>query len=57
MTARGKPRTWAGEVLGRLADLSLSHAMFEAAVAKDPEKRICIRDRACVIRNGDRPQG
>jgi hypothetical protein len=45
------------EVLGRLADLSVSHETFKAAVAKYPEKRICIRDRACVIRSGDRRQG
>jgi hypothetical protein len=41
----------------RLADLSVSHATFEAAVAKYLNKRICIGDRACVIRSSDRPQG
>lgn len=41
------------EVLGRLADLSVAHAAFEAAVAKYPEKRICIREKARVIRRSD----
>jgi hypothetical protein len=30
------------------------HAAFEAAVAKDPEKRICIRQMCRVIRSSDR---
>jgi hypothetical protein len=41
------------EVLGRLADLSVAHAAFEAAVAKYPEKRIFLRERARVIRRFD----
>jgi len=36
------------EVLGRLADLAPAHAAFEAAVAKYPEKRICIRERGRI---------
>ncbi len=42
------------ECLGRVADLSVAHAAFEAAVTKYPEKRIFIRDRARVIRGSDR---
>ncbi len=38
------------EVLGKLADLDPAIAAFKAAVAKYPEKRICIRERARVIR-------
>jgi ATP-dependent DNA ligase len=41
----------------RLTDLSVSHATFEAAVAKYLDKRICIWDRACVIRSSYRPRG
>jgi hypothetical protein len=33
------------ECRGRVADLSVAHAAFEAAVARYPEKRTCIRDR------------
>jgi|HubBroStandDraft_6_1064221.scaffolds.fasta_scaffold801096_1 hypothetical protein len=36
------------EVLRRLADLPVAHAVFEAAVAKYPAMRICIRDLARV---------
>ena len=42
------------EVLGRLADLGVAHAAFEAAVAKYPDKRICIRQTCRVIRSSDR---
>jgi hypothetical protein len=42
------------EVLGRVADLAVAHAAFEAAVAKYPDKRICIRERCRVIRSSDR---
>ena len=42
------------EVLGRLADLPVAHAAFEALTAKYPEKRICIRERCRVIRSSDR---
>ena len=45
------------ECLGRLADLAVAHAAFEAAVAKYPDKRISIRDKARVIRRSDRPRG
>ncbi len=34
------------EVLGRLADLSVAHAAFEAALAKYPGKRLLLRERA-----------
>jgi hypothetical protein len=42
------------ETRGRLADLSVAHAAFEAACAKYPDKRICIRERCRVIRSNDR---
>jgi len=45
------------EVLGRVADLAVAHAAFDAAVAKYPDKRIFIRDKARVIRSSDRPRG
>jgi hypothetical protein len=45
------------ELLGRLADLSVAHAAFEAAVARYPDKRICIRDRVRVIWRSDKPRG
>jgi hypothetical protein len=38
------------EVLGRVADLAVAHAAFGAAVAKYPDKRIFIREKARVIR-------
>jgi hypothetical protein len=41
------------EVLGRVADLSVAHAAFEAAVAKYPDKRICLRQVCRVIRSSD----
>jgi hypothetical protein len=44
------------EVLGRVADLAVAHAAFDAAVAMYPDKRICIRDRARVIRKSDGDQ-
>lgn len=44
------------EVLGRVADLAVAHGAFEAAVAKYPDKRICIREKARAIRSSDRPQ-
>jgi len=44
------------EVLGRVADLSVAHAAFDAAVAKYPSKRICIREKARVIRRSDEPK-
>jgi hypothetical protein len=44
------------EILGRVADLPVAHAAFEAAVAKYPNKLIHIRDRARVIRRSDRPR-
>jgi hypothetical protein len=44
-------------LLGRVANLSVAHAAFEAAVAKYPDKRICIRQKARVIRSSDRAQG
>jgi hypothetical protein len=44
------------EVLGRLADLAVAHAAFEAAAAKYPEKHICLRERARVIRRYDEPR-
>jgi hypothetical protein len=31
------------EVLGRLADLGVAQAAYEAAVRKHPDKRICLR--------------
>jgi hypothetical protein len=43
------------EVLGRVADLAVAHAAFDAAVAKYPDKRICIRERCRVIGSSDRP--
>lgn len=43
------------KVLGRLADLSVAHAAFEAALAKYPEKRLFLRERARVIRRFDEP--
>jgi hypothetical protein len=45
------------EVLGRLADLAVAHAAFEAALAKYPDKRIFLRERARVIRRSDEPRG
>jgi hypothetical protein len=45
------------EVLGRLADLDVALAAFDAAVAKHPSKGICLRERARVIRPSDRPRG
>jgi hypothetical protein len=42
------------EVLGRLADLSVAQAAYEAAVAKHPDKRICLRQVYRVIRSSDR---
>jgi hypothetical protein len=45
------------EVLGRLADLAVAHAAFDAAVAKYPGKRIFLRERARVIRRYDEPRG
>ncbi len=45
------------EVLGRLADLSVAHAAFEAALAKYPGKRLFLRERARVIRRHDEPRG
>jgi hypothetical protein len=42
------------EVLGRLADLSAAQAAYEAAVAKYPDKRICLRQMCRVIRSSDR---
>jgi hypothetical protein len=45
------------EVLARMYDLAVAHAAFEAAVAKYPEKRIHIRDRARVIRKSEEPRG
>jgi hypothetical protein len=42
------------EVLGRLADLSVAQATYEAAVAKYPDKRICLRQTCRVIRCSDR---
>jgi len=45
------------EVLGRLADLSVAHAAFTAAVEKYPDKRIFLRERARVIRRYDEPRG
>lgn len=44
------------EVLGRLADLDVALAAFDAAVAKHPGKRIFLRDRARVIRRSDRSE-
>ena len=44
------------EVLGRLADLSVAHAAFEAALAKYPGKRLFLRERARVIRRYDEPR-
>jgi len=44
------------EALGRVADLPVAHATFEAAVAKYPDKLIHIRERAHVIRRSDRPR-
>jgi hypothetical protein len=41
------------EVLGRIADLSVAQAAFEAAVAKHPDKRICLRQMCRVIRSSD----
>jgi hypothetical protein len=45
------------EVLGRVADLAVAHAAFEAAVAKYPAKRICIREGCRGIRRYDEPRG
>ncbi len=45
------------EVLGRLADLSVAHAAFEAALAKYPGKRLFLRERARVIRRYGEPRG
>jgi len=45
------------EVLGRLADLAVAHAAFEAALAKYPDKRLFLRERARVIRRYDQPRG
>ncbi len=45
------------ECLGRLADLSVAHAAFEAALAKYPDKRLFLRERARVIRRYDEPRG
>jgi len=45
------------EILGRLADLAVARAAFDAAVAKYPEKRICLREKARVIRRSDEPNG
>jgi hypothetical protein len=42
------------EVLGRLADLAVAIAAFDAAVAKYPGKRILLREKARVIRSSDR---
>ena len=42
---------------GRVADLAVAHAAFEAALAKYPEKRLFLRERARVIRRYDEPQG
>jgi hypothetical protein len=42
------------EVLGRVADLAVAHAAFEAVVAKYPTKRIFIREGCRVIRSSDR---
>jgi hypothetical protein len=42
------------EVPGRLADLSVAQAAYEAAVAKHPDKRICLRQVCRVIRSSDR---
>lgn len=44
------------EVLGRLADLTVAIAAFDAAVAKYPDKRILLREKARVIRSSDRSQ-
>jgi len=44
------------EALGRVADLPVAHATFEAAVARYPDKLIHIRERAHVIRRSDRPR-
>jgi hypothetical protein len=41
------------EVLGRLADLSVAQPAYEAAVAKHPDKRICLRQVCRVIRSSD----
>ena len=41
------------EVLGRVADLAVAHAAFEATAAKYPAKSICIRERCRVIRSSD----
>jgi hypothetical protein len=38
------------EVLGRLADLAVAHAAFQAAANKYPGKRIFLRESARVIR-------
>ena len=45
------------EVLGRLADLAVAIAAFEAALAKYPEKRLFLREKARVIRRFDEPRG
>jgi len=45
------------EVLGRLAELAIARAAYDAAVAKYPEKRICMREKARVIRRSDEPGG
>jgi hypothetical protein len=45
------------EVLGRLADLSVAHAAFDAALAKYPDKRIFLREKCRVIRRYDEPRG
>jgi hypothetical protein len=42
------------EVLGRLADLSVAHPAYEAAAAKHPDKRICLRQTCRMIRGSDR---
>jgi hypothetical protein len=36
-------------------DLAVAHAAFEAALAKYPDKRLFLRERARVIRRYDEP--
>jgi hypothetical protein len=45
------------ETVGAVADLSVAHAAFEAAVEKYPDKRLFLRERARVIRRYDEPRG
>lgn len=45
------------ERLGRLHDLDAAIAAFKACCAKYPQKLICVKDRARVVRSSDRPEG